>query len=146
MSTTIEKNLLFLRGSDSNMGCDLYFTDKRLAIVFSNKKTFFAPPAVLGFIDGYEAGKKMMKTKTINPDSQSSNVSIDFLMGQNKNNRAVAYEDLEYIRIHQARFGSNLTLKSAITGWRQFTPNEFQLKQLSLVLPTIATLNVKLIK
>jgi len=125
------------------MNCDLYFTDKRLAIVFLNKKTFFAPPTVLGFIAGYEAGQKMMK-KTTNSDSQPPNVSIDFLLGQNKNNRAVAYEDLEYIRIHQARFGSNLTLKSAITGWRQFAPNEFQLKQLSLVLPTIATLNGKL--
>lgn len=95
MSST-EKCLLFLKGSDSNIGYDLYLTDKQLIMTSGNK------------------------------------------------NFAVFYRDLEYIRLHQSLFGSNLTFKSTITGWRQLAPNKAQLKQLSLVLPTIAALNGKL--
>lgn len=82
MSTTIERNLLFLKGSDSNMGYNLYFTDKRLVIVFADRKAVFLPPAAMGFMAGAEIARKARETNTPKitaPDGQSVNgLSINY--------------------------------------------------------------------
>ena len=93
MSTTIEGTLLFLRGSDSNMGYDLYFTDKRLVMVFSDRKKAILPPAAMGFIAGAEASRKASMNKITAPD------------GQSVNGLSVNYEDLEEIELYQSILG-----------------------------------------
>ena len=150
MSTTAEKTLLFLQGSN-NIGCDLWFTDKRLAMIFDGQKSYlgFTIGFLAGGIIGAVIGDKIatdLKSKQYAKNNQTIllPISINELLQQNKNNRAVNYEDLEYIRLHQSRFGGNLTFKSEVTGWRQLTPNKDQMKQLFLVLPTIVALNGKL--
>ena len=134
---------------DVNTRYDVYFTDKRVAIVcmgranrFESEKltqvssipsAFGVPPVTSSYIE---------KTENIQDFNQEiKNLSIDDLLKLSKKSCFYTHEEIEEVKLivgHKPKF---ILLSKECES--KFSPDEEQVKQLILLLPTIETLRNK---
>jgi len=119
---------------------NLYLMDKGLVLINKTSRTVWTAPLILTpLLTGYNWSRKQEKIK---------NLKLDEILQEDKKSYAIAYEDIEQIRLHdpQSRWKSfSLEIKSPKIQI-SFLLNKTQFQQLSNVLPNLIALQGKLVK
>jgi hypothetical protein len=139
-----EEILAVLKAVDDSLGrymkfeiFDLCITNKRLVVINPKLHKWKAWLGINVMIQRRREAKKRQKQDPLR------SLTVDELLEKDKSSYAVNYDDLDWICLNKAFFGSNFYFKGEKI-WKQIKISKEQFKQLSQVLPRIDALKKKL--
>jgi hypothetical protein len=151
--STSERQIAIIRDvvvtRDSKNRFDLFFTDKRIAIIYVGGKgeRVYGPGGLIGSLvgEGITAlSKKIAKDNLKETEENMKNFSLDELLATEKRNCFYTYDEIEEIKLYALNHEGFkfIILSEECEG--EFSPNKEQYSQLCNILPSIDALKGKI--
>ena len=132
---------------DSQARYDLYFTDKRIGIVYLGTKggTYYGTGGLVGALiaEGVNVtAKKIAENQLKKKEEKMTNLTLDKLLPLNKKSCFYTYDEVEEIKLVSGKKLNFMILSEECES--EFSPTKEQFEELSNLLPTIEVLKKKL--